>query len=361
MGILNIPFILVKCLQFLCNGIEREKRGVYLEINIENIVYEVEMISEDGSVFSLTSALISLQWEEQQNELAQRVTMTTGNIAIGNTWLMAVVKIACPLFVYANWGEGRVLVFSGQIWQWDYQSGQKKILTIKAYDNMKYLQQSYDYAYYSGGQTTKTLLETICREWGIPLSYQWGQMLNHEKKVFQNKAISEMILELLEDVKKNSGESYVCHWKEGELLVARFGCNSSVYLFSEENTMSTSHSISMDQLVTKVKIMGNVDDDGRSFVEAVVEGNQEFGLLQKIIVRDNNTTLGEVTAEARAYLQQYDTPEELVSVVVPDVPFTRKGDRISMNAGNLIGDFYVLGVCHDAVLRKMSLNLLRCE
>lgn len=150
-----------------------------MDINVESLQYSVKIVGETGIVYDVTPALISLWWEEQTNELSQRVSITTANMAMGDTWLMAVAKIGCMLSVSASWGEGFQEMFVGKIWEWGYQSSQQKEISISAYDHLKLIQQSYDYGYYASGQSTDTILSSLCREWGIPLAYQYSKTIQH--------------------------------------------------------------------------------------------------------------------------------------------------------------------------------------
>lgn len=332
-----------------------------MDINIENITYTVELVSETGSTYDLTPVMIGLQWEEQSNALAQRVSLTTVNISLDNTWLMTILKLGCLIRIYSNWGEGTQFIFSGVLWEWGYSSSQQKEISVTAYDCLKYIQQSYDYGYYTAGQSTQTILNTICSQWGIPITYNWGNSLTHEKLLFNNTAISEMILEVLEEVKEKCGGNYVCHWKDEALTVNPYGTNAQIYLLGEKCTSSTNHKISIHDLVTRVKVVGNADDEGRTAVEAVVDGDQTFGVMQKIIVRDTDKTLADAMAEAETYLREHEIPEETITVTSVDIPFLRKGDLISVCAGDLIGDYYILGTTHNATKRQMTLTLERKE
>lgn len=332
-----------------------------MDIQVEIITYEVELVTETGAVYDLSPAVIELQWEQPSNELAQRVSLTTANMALGSTWLMNIAKIGCLIQIYSDWGAGRTQLFTGKIWEWAYTSATQKEMSLVAYDALKYLQQSYDYGYHSAGQSTSAILGLICNQWGVPMSYQWERQITHEKQVFNNLAISEMVVKLLEQVRYRYGERYVCHWKEGALTVEAFGTNEDVYMLEEICTISTENKVSIHDLVTKVKIIGNADDEGRTYVEAIVDGDQTFGVMQKIMVRHNTTTLWDVKQEAQVYVEQYDTPEEYIAVRAPDVPFMKKGDRVAVCAGNLSAQFFVLGVCHRGTAKEMVLTLVRCE
>ncbi len=332
-----------------------------MDINIENIKDKVELHTETDTIYNLTNVATSLLWEEQTNELSQRVSLTLANTSVDGTWLMALAKIGCVLYIYSDWGEGETKLFAGKIWDWDYNSAQQKEISLTAYDVLKYLQQSFEYGYYTAGQSTASILNTICTTWGVPLAYNWGSSLIHEKLVFNNMTPSEMILEVVEEVKEKCGGHYVCHWKDEVLTVNPFGTNANIYLFAEKCTMSTSHKISIHDLVTRVKVMGNADDDGRTPVEAVVDGDQSFGVMQKIIIRDTDKTVAEAMADAETYLREHEKPDETITVVTVDIPFLRKGDLVSVCAGDLVGDFYILGVSHNGTKRQMTLTLERKE
>lgn len=52
-----------------------------------------------------------------------------------------------------------------------------------------------------------------------------------------------------------------------------------------DNTKSISQSISTASLVTRVKVLGQADDDGNSPVEATVDGLTKYGIRQRIYTR----------------------------------------------------------------------------
>ena len=47
-----------------------------------------------------------------------------------------------------------------------------------------------------------------------------------------------------------------------------------------------------------------MDGEGRASVDAVVDGNLEYGVLQEVVRRDSNKTMGEANAEAQAILKE---------------------------------------------------------
>ena len=330
-----------------------------MAVDVALINYDVELITEGGTVYDLDNALISLAWEEQEGQLAQKATVTVVNYNMGSGYLMSLAKPNCVIRIYASWGAGRQKVFEGAIWEWNYTSAQTKELCLIVYDPMIRLQQSKDIKYFSPGMTTPAMLGSICGDWGIPLDYKWSQQITHEKKVFNGEAVSDIITKLLEEVRQQTGVRYAALYKDGKLVVSDYGTNAEVYCFDTTNTISTSDKLSISSLVTRVKIIGKEDNQGRSSVEAVIDGDMRFGVLQEVIKRDNDKSIGTAMAEAQAVLKERGKPEEGIMVNGPDLPFLRKGDAVDVAAGNLIGTFYVLGVSHNATQRQMTMTLRR--
>ena len=330
-----------------------------MTVDIAAITYDVELITKEGQRYLLNPALLSLQWEEQIGELAQRATITAANMALGNTWLMALAQINCGIVIYAKWGGAKTLLFDGTIWEWQYVSGTQKELTITAYDYLIRLQQSKDFKYYAAGMTTQAIIGDICKDWGIPLAYQWGQSLTHEKKIFSAEKLSDIIISLLEEVQQKTGEKYVAYYRDKQLQIAGYGANTPVYRFDGQTAVSTSNKLTINNLVTQVKIIGKEDAEGKAPVDDTLRGDTRYGVLQEIIRRDDNKTLAAARAEARTILKKQGQPEEMIQLSGPDLPFTRKGEKVEVSAGNLIGFFFIEGVTHDATTRQMTLTLSR--
>lgn len=331
-----------------------------MSVDIAQMRYHVELVTESGEAYDLDNAVESLAWEEQDGQLAQKATLTISSHSpeYGAT-IRGMLKINRMIRIYADWGGGVSPVFEGTIWEWQYDRSEKQSHVITVYDPMIRLQQSKDFYYFSAGMSTPAILGTICGDWGVPLSYQWSQQMSHEKKVLNCETISDMIIKILNEVRQQTGGRYVAIYKDGSLIISDYGTNSDVYLFDYPITIRTSDKISMNNLVTRVKIIGKADDAGRSSVDAVVDGNLEFGVLQEVLRRDEDKDIGTAKAEAQQTLNERGEPEETIVVTSADLPFLRKGDAVEMQAGNLSGTFYVLGVSHNATQKQMSMTLSR--
>ena len=91
----------------------------------------------------------------------------------------------------------------------------------------------------------------------------------------------------------------------------------------------------------------------------MAEGDTRFGVLQEVVLRDSNTTLGDAMAEAREIINRRGEPERTINWRGQDLPFLRKGDKVEVKAGSLIGFFYVESVAHNGETRLMELTLSR--
>lgn len=337
-------------------------------VDISATKYEVELIDEKGVCYLITEALLNLEWEEREGELSQRANITVKNILYGSTTLAAIAKINCIVLIYAKWNNApKSLVFKGTIWEWPYKhDASQKELTIMAYDHLIRLQQSQDFRYYPPGMTTQFIINDICvgRDpkqpgWNISYQYKWEQSVTHEKKVFNGAYVSNMIISLLEEVRKKTGEKYVIYWRDNALQIVGYGTNKEVYKFENGQTVSVYDKLTINNLVTRVKIIGKSDDNGDAPIEAIVDGDTWYGVLQAIIQSSDDTSLADMQAQADTILKERGKPQEEIRVTVPDLPFLRKGDVIEAAAGNLTGFFNVLGVSHNATQKQMSLSLER--
>lgn len=334
--------------------------GMGMGVSLAQVRYHVELVTEAGETHDLDHAIQSLSWEEQEGQLAQKATITLSSHSPENgAEIRALMKINRLIRIYADWVSGKEKVFEGTIWEWQYNRSISQEHSIVVYDPMIRLQQSKDFYYFSAGMSTPAILGTICGDWGVPLNYKWSKKITHEKKVFNCETVSNMIIKLLEEVRQQTGTRYVVLYKDGKLVISDYGINQDVYLFDYPCTISTSDKLSMNNLVTRVKILGKSEDDGRSSVEAVIDGNLDFGVLQEVIRRDEDKDIGKAKTEAQQTLKERGQPEESIVVNSVDLPFLRKGDKVEMQAGNLSGMFYVLGVSHNASAKQMSMTLRR--
>lgn len=145
------------------------------------------------------------------------------------------------------------------------------------------------------------------------------------------------------------------------LEIKEKGSNKDVFVFHTGNVINTRNSLSLQNLVTKVMIVGKSEEEQITPIIESVEGNTEYGLLQEIVIKDTNKTLDDAKKEADNILKEKGKPNETIEVSTIDVPILRKGDKIKVTAGNLKGCFFIEGITHNAVNKTMDMELSRSE
>lgn len=320
-------------------------------INIKDNGYKLKATLSDGRTIDLTNAVQSLEWSDNEGELAQCARIKLSQAHTNEGYLSELLVLCTRLKIIANNKE----VFDGLIWEWDYTSSNSQAFDIMAYDNMIYMQKSKDNNYFAKNKTTKTIVSSICEKWGIPLTYKWGYT-KHKKIVYRAQTIANQIISTLEEARYKVGKKYVIKFQDGALIVDYYGTNKDVYVFTGEVVIATQHGLSLDSLVTKVKITGKEATSGKIPIKATVNGNTKYGTLQEF-VSSTSTSVKEATEEAKKIIEDKGKPKETIRMDAPDVPELRKGDKIKVVAGSLNGYYYVLGITHTANDRTMNLSL----
>ena len=322
-------------------------------------IYTVKAVASDGTKYTLNNALTDLILDEPEGALAQSVSISLRNVKVGSGHLSGCITDDMRIYVNADDGQKKEEVFRGFVWNYDYQSSTEKEIRVKAYDNLIYLQQSKDCLYFSAGKYSDAIIKSICSKWGIKLSYAYSK-IKHSKLPFNNKYISDIIIEILEAVRKQTGKKYVIRSVKDTLQINPVGSNTEIYTFkAKKSAISTKSSFSKDSLVTKVVIYGNEDKNDRRAVAATVNGSNlsKYGTLQDVVTMTSNTTLAEAKKEANEILKEKGKPEREYSLVAPDVPWVHEGDLIKISAGDLSGSFIVKGASHDALKKTMTLEV----
>lgn len=334
-----------------------------MEPSITNAVYYVSLLTKKGTVkYDLTDILLSLKISDSEGQLATAVNLTFPNVWIEqeNLNLTGLFTVGDVIQVQADNGEGKKNVGTFTIWDRTYESNLKKVLSVTAYDSkLIYLQKSEDVRLYTKGKDTKAIISDICNAWGVPLTYNYSTT-THALKQWRGTKLSEMILECLEDVRKKTGAKYVLYSDNGKLVISGRGQNQTVYEFSaQKNALSTVSNITLEGVVTKVIIHSHSEEGERSKLEATVTGDTSYGTLQSVIIRSENTALSECKKEAEQAIKDAGKPFQTFILNAKDIPWIKKGDKINVTAGDLVGTYYVTSVTHEATDGTMSMEVER--
>lgn len=329
-----------------------------MKASLENPIYSFYIVS-GGTKYNVTGAIESLDIVDQEKQIAKRVTAALMNTKVGNTWLTSIIKVRDRVYIYADDGERNEEVFRGFVWTRSYKSSlNDRSLKLVCYDHLIYFQESEDSAYFSSGKSTKDVFSSLCSKWGINLEYSYSS-ITHSKLALRGNLADIFTDDLLDLVKDRTGKKYVILSEKDVMKVKGVGTNSTVYTIKGgQNAISTNSECTMDGMTTKVVILGKADDNDRQAVEATVTGNTAaYGTLQKLINRSENTSLADAKKEAQGILKADGKPKWEYEVTCPDIPWIRKGDKVTVSAGDMTSSYIVKGIDRSISNRSKEMSL----
>lgn len=330
-------------------------------VDISKVKYSVSVIGDDGTQYNIKNYIQGLGWEESSKEISMRLTFKARNDDTSKGQLSSLVKPGSLIVVTASDGgsfNGEVARGYAEKWNPQDRSSASDLSCI-CYDEMYRLQRSQDNLYLPDGTGTKSAIQKLLDEWEVPIGEYKGPNATHGKLTFKNKYLSDIILELLDDAVKKGGEKCIIRATKGKADIVPYGGNDSVYVFKLDNTLIVSNSLSTEDLVTKVKVVGQENKSGQSSVEATLTGLTEYGTRQRIYRRGSDEKLADAKSAAQAILDESGKVVEEVSVNAPDIPWLRKGHLVCLKAGTSHGMYYARGVVHNADSMTMTLDLLK--
>lgn len=322
--------------------------------------YSVYIISGTNK-YNVTPAVISQDRSEPKGQIAQRVTLQLANVKIDDKLLSSILQARNRVFVYANDGTKEEEVFRGYLWSRNRSDSiNEKEVRYVCYDNLIYFQESEDSLYFASGKSTKDIVSSICSKWGIPLQYSYDS-ITHTKMPLRGYLADIFTKDILDLVKKRTKKKYVIQSDKDTMVVKPVGANSTIYRFvAGKNVIKTASGWTMDGVITKVVITGKADDDDREPIEATVSGKtSEYGTVQRIMSRSENTSLADAKIEAQNTIDENGEPKWEYEIIAPDIPWIRRGDKIYVEAGDISGYRIVAEIDRtiDNKTREMTLTL----
>lgn len=327
-------------------------------IDISKIKYRLVVMTESKKQYNIKEFVEDLGWEENDGELATRISFTAKNEKTSAGLISSLAKPGCLVGVFATDGSIDEEVARGYVTDWKpLLSGSKDKVDITCYDELYNLEESQDLIYYSSGIGTKSAITQIFDNWQIPTEKYDGPDVTHGKLAYKTESLADVLLDILDDAKKKGGGDAFIRAAKGKVSVLQWGSNKTVYHFEVDNTKQVSHKMSTAGMITRVKVIGQEDDDGRSSVEAVVNGQTKFGIRQKIYVRGKDDSVSDAQSAAQDIINDKGQVDEEITVQSPDIPFVRKGDLVHITAGTLNDYYFVKGIRHNADSMSMTMDL----
>ena len=328
-------------------------------IDLSKIRYRVVVMDEKNQQYNIKDFIENLGWEENENEISVRSSFTAKNDKTSKGYLSSIIKPGCLIGIFAT--DGGSLdeeVARGYVETWNpTEENSGNSLKCTNYDELYKFQKSQDNRYYASGTGTKSALQGIFDDWEIPQGEYKGPNVSHGKTVYNNKYLSDIMLELLDDAAKKGEEKCIIRAAKGYTSVIPRGSNKTVYVFRKDNTKSFSQSVSTANLITRVKVVGQADDDGKRSVDATINGQTKYGIRQRIYTRGSDETVSDAQSAAQEILNDEGKIEKEMTVQSPDVPFIRKGDLVYIISRSVSDYYYVKSIQHNADSYSMTMEL----
>lgn len=329
-----------------------------MKATAENPIYTVYIVN-GTTKYNVTPALDKIDRSDPEKQMAQFVTLSLANVKVGSKLLSNILQVRDRVYVYADDGSKNDEVFRGYIWtNGAGEALEDEIFKMKCYDNLIYFQESEEYEYISAGKSTKTVTKTLTDKWGVKLEYSY-ESITHEKMVLRGYLSDILTADILDIVKDKTGKKYVVRSEKDVVHVKTAGSNTTIYTIKAgKNLVSVSSEETMDGMITKVVILGKADDDDRSSIEATVKGDTaKYGTLQKIINRDDSTSLADAKKEANTKIKEDGKPKRSYEISTTDIPWIRKGDKIKVEAGTINKYLIAVGIERDISNKKKTITI----
>ena len=332
-------------------------------VELINVKYKVICFTGKKKEYDITDFVTDLGWEENESEIALRISFSVQNVKTKQGYVAGLIKPGTEIGVFATTGKKYTEAARGTVEKWkisESSSGNK--LTCTCYDILYQLQKSQDSRFFASGTGTSQAIQGILNDWNIPIGTYNGPNVQHGKTICNSKYLSSILLDLLDDAKKKGAEKCFIRATKGEAQVIPRGTNKSILVFRKNNITSVDKTISTEDLITRVQIVGQADDDGKRSVEATVNGLIQYGIRQRIYNRGSDESADAANKAANDTLNDDGKIKKDMNLSAPDYPFLRKGDVIYYIHGGKKGSYYyITGIQHDADARNMTMSLELAE
>lgn len=329
-------------------------------LDLNRVEYRVTCIAPDNRQLDITNVTAGLGWSEGQKELSAKIQLKVAADATleDGKPVANLLKPFVTIVIFADVGEGFVECCRGKIQKVSVaETNHDFYLSFEIADEAGDLRKSQDSFYFTADHTSSAILQEILGKWGVPAEINVTD-IKHSKKVYRGKYLSDMVADILKDIKEAGGGEYFVRATGGKVEIVKRGQNSTVYHFDTmTNVTKVSESLDASKTVTSVQVVGKSKDEGHPPVEQTVNGRTDTGTRKVIYNRPSTETPAEAEKAAKKILDEQGEPKRKLSIETPDIPTVRKGDKIRLRSATGTGFFLINSIRHDAVSRKMTLEL----
>ncbi|MBQ4494587.1 MAG: hypothetical protein II968_02360 [Selenomonadaceae bacterium] len=297
---------------------------------------------------------------EGEKELSTKIQFKlAASATLKGKSVMELVRPFTPVFIYVDMGDGFQEVTRGTIQKYGLiESNSEFYLDLEAADETQALRHNQDhFFFFTEDHGSTAIVEEILNKWGVPHEIQITDV-KHAKKVYNNRYLSDMLTDVLKDIKEKDSGVYFIRAKDGVIQIIPRGTNETVYHFDvASNLVRVNESFDVSNIVTRVLVVAKSREEGHQSIEATVDGKTEYGTRQVIYTRPDKESLEEAEKAAKKILDEQGDVKRKTSVEAPDLPTFRKGDRVRIGSSVGEGYFFVKSIRHNAVSQKMTFEL----
>ena len=306
-----------------------------------------------------SNVITDLTISDDVDSLAKEVSVSCYNKSLDGKTLATRITVNDRLYVYANVGSGYFEIFRGVIWERDRTTDTEKIVTFTAYDYLIYAMKSEDYFYYKKGLSTKEIMKKICSAWKLKLKYSYGSIKNNRIKPVQ-KSIGDMMVYVLNKAKSKLGKRYILTIEGSTVIVKYTAKNSRIYKLKEgKNVISVELKLTMDDVVTKIKIYGEAKKTSIPKLATLSKNTSKYGTIQEIMDKEKKEKLSKVKKSAQKKLKSKAKAKHEYTITAISNPKIKRGDTVYIECGTagIKGNKIVKSITHDCVAGTMEVVL----
>jgi len=350
-------------------------------IDITRTRYKLNALLPRGSVLEIPSAIVDgIGTEELNTELAVRLTATMQNAMSPWGYMNEVIALGVHLQLMADWGEGYTDIWQGICWSSGLHATSREGMRFEltAYDVLRRLTQSKDDYMTNAGDDAMTFLKQILTdyEYDLGVVFPFGPNSTLPQYKFTG-SMAELVNTIFQNVFVKGGGEFYLRSRLGKVEIMAPGQNQPIYFVDGQIAEQWDDIEDMSQLITEIRVggvapPGPADDTPDHLAEPgelavspqgqIITGpyRQRFGKIREVINTSSQQTVDDPSAvgdTASIMMDARGEPTRQQKVVMPDIPFLRRGDWVHFHVGTLDGRYIVSGVTRDIANHKMTLTV----
>jgi hypothetical protein len=304
----------------------------------------------------------SVSWSGDTKQSSRKLDVQISNTLNGRARALNIQRGSQLIFKSKDKELFRGMIFADKI-------DSKGQMSLTAYDDNIYLTKNKDTKKFVG-KTATAIIKSICSEFGIPVGSveETGYII--PKLILRDKTLWEMMVTALTVTYHQTGRKYFIFSKGGKLQVsARKDVVAKINLETGLNILDASYSASIDDMRTKVKVVGEVkgakDKNGNETKQEISATAKDdgmikaFGLMQHLETMSGDVTKSQIEQRAKELLKQLAviTDEATLNCLGVDEVISGGAVYAYEPMTSIMGGFYVSADSHTWQSGNHTMNI----